>query len=269
MKLRPLLALALCLASAQGASAVMMMVPAEDSGFLNAAGRSSKNDGVLLGAPPATFNYSTGTIGEVFPLSGTDVPRRNFFSFDLSGISSGSIVSAALVLFVPISGYTSPDATETYELTGIGAMSAADQSTFAAELTMVYDITVPAELATAMTLFDDIGAIPGLGSESFGDGDEGADKPVPFSPAGVSYLNMFAGGDIVIGGEVTTLDLSDGIDEVVFGMTAPFYSGVVTPDPVITPPTPTPFLVLDVIPEPSAAVLALIGLAATAMRRRQ
>ena len=124
------------------------------------------------------------------------------------------------------------------------------------------------ELAAAIDLHDMLGEITGLGAASFSEPDEGSDVPVPLSVDGVSYLNAFAGGEVVLGGEITTLDLTDGIDEVVFGFSSPLYPGVVTPDPIIPVVTPTPFLALDVIPEPSSGLLALAGGALLLRRRR-
>ena len=142
MKSIPLTLLAY-LALSPFAFGMMIALPAIDSGFFNEAGRSSKNDGVLLGAPPATFNYSTGTIAEVPPLVGSDVERRNFFTFDLSGFSPGSIISASLSLYLPTDGYDSPDAMEVYELVGIPAGSLGDLALIATDLTGLDDIGSP------------------------------------------------------------------------------------------------------------------------------
>ncbi|NNC92976.1 MAG: hypothetical protein HKN80_10840 [Acidimicrobiia bacterium] len=252
-----------CFALGPRALGMMVALPAVDSGFFNEAGRSSKNDGVLLGAPPATFNYSTGTIAEVPPLAGTDVNRRNFFTFDLSGFAPGTIVSASLSLYLPTDGYDSPDTTELYELAGIPAGGLGDMALFASDLTGIYDIGLAPTLAFATDIYTGLGSGPGgFGSIVVSDSDEDSMLTIPITPAGVGYLNTFAGGPTVLAGEVATLDLADGIDEVVFGFTAPLITGVVSPDPVISEAmiTPTPVLMLEVIPEPTVGSLVLLGL---------
>ena len=250
---------------------MIVAIPASDSGFFNEAGRSSKNDGVILGAAPATFNYSSGTIGEVPPLVGTDVNRRNFFTFDLSGITPGTIASASLALYLPTDGFASPDPFEVYELAGIPAGTPGDMALFASDLTTVYSILVPPELGAAIGIYGALGSGPGgFGSLVVAEADEDSMMTIPISGAGLGYLNAFAGGPTVLTGEVTTLDLGDGIDEVVFGFTAPLITGVVSPDPAIPGPeiTPTPMLVIEVIPEPTVGSLILMGLALMLRRKR-
>lgn len=248
----------------------MVAISASDAGFFNEAGRSSKNDGLLLGAPPATFNYSTGTIAEVPPLSGSDVPRRNYFTFDLSGIDPGTIVSAGLSLYLPADGFSSPDPSETYELAGVPAASPGEMTSFASGLTAIYDIGDPGSLGSAMTIYSILDSGPGgFGTATVGESDEDSMISLPIAAPGLGYLNMFAGGPTVLTGAVSTLDLGDATDEVVFGFTAPLISGVVSPDPDIPESlvTPTPVLMLEVVPEPALGTLALVG-AAFMLRRR-
>ena len=135
-------------------------------------------------------------------------------------------------------------------------------------VTEVYDITVASELATAVTLYsllgDTLAGGPAFGSADITESDEGMDIELAFGTDGVSYKNTFAGGKVVFGGEVTTLDATDSGDEVVFGFTAPLYPGFFAPDP--DPPippgliTPTPKLVLITVPEPNGACLTVFGL---------
>ena len=91
-----------CMRTAFGGTPLVL--DAVDSGFINAVGRTSKNDGILAGAPPATFNYSMGAVDET-PFFGSmiDVPRKNFFTFDLTSITPGSVTAAGLL---PISTST-------------------------------------------------------------------------------------------------------------------------------------------------------------------
>ncbi len=243
-------------------------VSASDAGFFNAAGRSSKNDGVVLGASPATFNYSAGAIDEAVPLTGADVPRKNYFTFDLAGVSD-PILGASLELFLPPTGYGSPDPFEIYSVYGSLLPGVAEMSAFGTDLTDVYSILSPPELALAMVnytkLGDTKGTFPPFALAAITPADAGSMLSLSLTPTGVAYLKLFKGGLVALAGELDTLDGVPGADEFVFGFTAPLIPGVVSPDPVFSPITPTPMLMLEteaavVVPEPStsAAALALL-----------
>ena len=235
---------------------------ATDTGFFNEAGRSSKNDGVVLGASGATFNYSVGAIDEVPPLAGVDVKRRNYFTFDLSGVSE-PIIGATLSAFNPVGGYGSPDATETYELFGAFASPppSGSMDALASDLEAVYSILDDGELSSATILYDEIVGGPGpIAMIEVSAADDGTFIEMSLNPLGIDFLNTFAGGKVVIGGELSTLDGVDAGDEFLFGFTSPLISGVVDPDPAIAAPTPTPTLTLTTtaVPEPSVS-FALFG----------
>lgn len=244
----------------------LMSITADDSGFFNAAGRSSKNDGFLLGAADAAYNYSVGAIDEVPPLSGSDLPRKNFFVFDLTGITD-DISGAALELYNPSGGYSSPDASEDYAVSGIAAASLAEMATFASDISMTYDITDAGELASATTLFGELAAIPDFGIKTISAADDDSMITISLDAAGVDYLNMFKGGKVVIAGFIATLDGTPGADEVVFGFTKPLPPGAT--DPGIISPTPTPLLHIDVVPEPSSVSLLAIALGACLIQRKR
>ncbi len=261
--------------------AAVIGLDAVDAGFINAEGRTSKYDG-SAGPIFATFNYSAGYIDEVFPLSGSDISRKNYFTFDLSGVAE-DIVSATLFLYNPAFGYSSPDPSETYVLGGtlMGSPVTAptvDMAAFSGDLAVPYDIFDAGpggELEAAMTLYGEVadsllsgpGGIVGAVTVSAADDDSVVE--VPFAPFGVDYLNAFKGGKVVLGGEIATPDGTTGADEVIFGFTAPIIPGVVTPDPVFDDPTPTPFLVIETIPEPGFLPLVLFAGAFLCLRRRR
>ena len=245
--------LPIALACEVNAVASTVMLSASDSGFFNEAGRSSKNDGIVLGASPATFNYSVGAIDEVSPLAGTDVPRSNYFSFDLGSITD-TILSAELLLYNPAGGYGSPDDSELFELYGAFAdpPPSGSMAALASDLEAVYSILDPGELGSAMMLYTEITGGPGpLGAVEVSAADDDTTVSVPFSPLGVDFLNVFKGGPVVMGGSLATLDSVDAGDEFVFGFSAPLISGVLPMDPPIMFPTATPVLVVTTIPEPS------------------
>jgi hypothetical protein len=227
-----------------------------------------------MGVGPATFNYSVGAIDEAPPLTGSDVPRKNYFTFDLSSVSS-PIVGAELRLFNPVGGFSSPEPTETYSLGGTIAAGPGDMTAFAASLTMPWSIFVPAELATALGLYGRIADVPmSFGDITVSSADDGTIVIVPLNSFGISYLNTYLGGKVVLGGSLSTLNGSLGPDEVMFGFTAPLIPGVVSPDPIIPSPTPIPLLALTVsIPEPTtlllSAVSIVIGTGILLYRRRR
>lgn len=245
-------------------------ISASDAGFINELGRTSKNDG--KDAPEATFNYSAGAIDDPPLGAAVDVPRSNYFTFDLSGITS-EITSAELSLFNPIDGYGSPDASETYELFGAFADPPPSPAMvdLAVDLTGFYSVMEPDELAAAASLFAEITGGPGsLGSVTMSAADDGTMIDIAFSSLGIDYLNTFKGGPVVFGGMLTTLDMVDAGDEFVFGFSAPLITGVVTPDPAISPPTPTPKLTITSVPEPSGiAFLAALGIGFVGKHRRE
>jgi len=260
------------------AGADLVSVTASDSGFYNEVGRHSKLDGSpdFGAATPATFNYSTGTIDEVSPFSGVDVFRKNFFTFDLSGIAPGSISGAGLDLYLPEDGYSGPPAL-TYEVYGSMVPGPPEMSVFADELTDVYSPFISEELTKALELFDKIGdmfpaSLPPLGLVTVTEDDEDSMVGVEFTPFGVDYLNSFAGGKVVLGGFIpglTTPGPPDDPPVVLFGFTSPVIEGVVPWDMSSVTATPTPMLHLMTVPEPAAALFILIGLGLmTGVRQR-
>ena len=86
------------------AEATPILLEATDAGFVTAAGGSAKGDGTL--GPPATYNYSVGwevhyVDGSLGMPPGTTplaaMERKNYFVFDLTGITS-PITSAAFLI---------------------------------------------------------------------------------------------------------------------------------------------------------------------------
>jgi hypothetical protein len=259
---RLLLVLTACCASASSTFAWSTTLSAEDSGFYNAVGRHSKLDGSpdYGMATPATFNYSIGTIddGPPFGPPGTlpDVFRKNFFTFDLSSISSGSIVGAALKLFLPPTGYSnmlSPSVT--FKLYGTIVASNAAMDALSAELKAVHPPHLPAEYTLATNLFSRIGntklaAIPAFGTAVVTPAAAGTMIVIPLTPTGIAYLNLYGGGDIVLGGELDGLSTAGPPDEppvFLFGFTSPVSPGTVSWDMSSVTPTPTPELELVLI----------------------
>lgn len=255
------------------APAATIALAAEDSGFYNAVGRHSKLDGspAFGMATPATFNYSVGTIDEGPPFgppgSPPDVFRKNYFTFDLTGVAPGSVSSATLKLFLPVGGYSGAPSL-TYKLFGSLVPGLPGMAALSADLKDVYDPGIGPELATALGLFAKIGdtktaMIPEFGSITVTVSDEGSILSMPLTPAGITYLNLYAGGDVVLGGELTGLPTVGPPDDpaiYLFGFTSPVIPGVVPWPMGAVSPTPTPLLEI-VVPEPGSAVLVGLGFA--------
>ncbi len=264
-------------ANSQLLCADIVSISASDSGFYNEVGRHSKLDGSpdFGGATPATFNYSTGTIDEVSPFSGVDVFRKNYFTFDLTGYSPGSITGGSLELFLPFDGYSGPSAL-TYSLFGSMVPGPPGMSLLASELTAVHSPFVPEELAKAKGLFAKIAdmhaaSFPPLGTVVVTEADEDSMIEIALTPFGVSYLNAFAGGKVVLGGfleGLTTVGPPDDSPVYLFGFTSPVIDGVVSWDLSSISPTPTPVLKISTIPEPSTAVVVCLTLGVGLTYRR-
>ena len=116
------------------------------------------------------------------------VSFNNWFVFDL-GCVTDTITEASLLIEMPTAGFLSVDPTETYTL---------------------FDVSTP--LASLMagvggvSAYDDLGTGTALGSVVVSDADNGHQVVVPLNAAGLAALNAAVGGQVGIGGAITTLD---------------------------------------------------------------
>lgn len=238
-------------------------IVALDSGFINSLGRTSKYDGAFV--PGATFNYSCGAIDDP-PLGAADVPRKNFFVFSLGSVS-GTITAATLKLYNPgvaadgFDGFSTPDIVESYSVGGSFPMFG-PLGPLASDLGTIWPITSPPALAYASSLYprvaESLGMGPAFGSVVLSPSDNGTTVSIPFGAAGLTYLNTFAGGTVVLGGALTSLNGVTGPDEFAFGYSAPIFGA-----------TPMPILELTIVPAPGTAfAVGVAGLGLTARRRR-
>ncbi|MFN7934134.1 MAG: BACON domain-containing protein [Bryobacteraceae bacterium] len=160
-------ALLLLLPTGQAATTT---IPATSFGFYHGNGTFTSGTnhavGYYTGAPP----------GEL----------RNFFTFNLTGLA-GKITAAKLRAFNPATGFSSPDASETYSL-------------FDVSTTLNTLIT----LAGGTAAFNDLGSGTQLGSVSVSASANGTVVEVNLNAAGIAYLNS-VNGTIAIGGAITTL----------------------------------------------------------------
>jgi len=258
-------------------------IDALDSGFVTAAGGSSKGDGTV--APTAAFNYSVGreehyddgALGS--PLAAMD--RKNYFLFDLAGVS-GTITGASLLLYVgptdtpafaddpftTMHGYESMDATETFELLETtdpdGAkMLAGDLLTGLGSGPMAFDEPGDPLVGAAGSLYAKLGDGGPLATPptTFSAADDGMTVSIPLSPAGLTYLNTFVGDVVILAGALPSAVPEEDvppfiagdtfIPQAVFGFTGP---DLVGGDPL------SPKLDITVVPEPSTVALSILGL---------
>jgi hypothetical protein len=159
-------------------------ITAADSGWYNSTGLHDPfNGNYLVGLPP-------------------DAPGqyRNWFVFDVPAVS-GSITSARLELFNPSGGYSSVDGSETYTL---------------------FDVSTPIGTLTAggsglTGIYDDIGTGVSYGSVTVTSASNGQLVVVNLNAAGIAALTAAQGGQIAIGGALTSL--SGSAAQYLFGFT--------------------------------------------------
>ena len=260
-------------------AALAVDLDAVDSGFLTATGGSSKFDAVL--APAAAYNYSTGWelhydgggLKPAFPLVYQE--KKSYFVFDLSGVAPGSIVDAELILPLPAGGYTSSDASEEFVLSATSLTSA--------ELDILKDPMImppgpippgdidPGLIMAAMDFFGVLTEVidmmgPELGAAALEVGDAGTAVVIPLSPFGIDYLNDSAGGTVVIGGKVVSIDpMMPFYTQELFSGTAPFPESGMPP----FSPTESPVLSLVAVPLPMGFPLLLSGFCALLVWQRR
>jgi hypothetical protein len=146
---------------------------------------------------------------------------RDFFVFNLSGITD-PIIGAQLRVFEPSGGRSSPDPTDTYSL---------------------FDVSTPIPTLRGsgtgqVQIFNDLGTGVDLGSHVVSNSDNGQVVPIDFNDDGLSYLNAARGGQVALGGAITTIVGSG--DRYIFGGTGD--------------PSNTRQLVLDIQPAGASVV---------------
>ena len=168
---------------------------------------------MVLATPDTTFNYSLGAVDEVPPLVEMEVPRKNSFTFDLGGITE-EITGATRKLYVPstaidrMDGFSIPDASKRYVISGTPTAGSGEMAGFASEIAAVLPIAEPPALDAAMMRYGMVAGIledPGLPSPFGGveitAAENGTVVMIAFvDPIGIDYLDLFAGGPVVFGG---------------------------------------------------------------------
>jgi hypothetical protein len=131
-------------------------------------------------------NYAAGW----FPTAAPSGELRNFFVFDLTGVT-GTITAATLRAQNPATGYSSPDANETWS---------------------IFDAsTSPATLAAGtggLAAFTDLGSGTNYGSVTVDFTSNSANVDVALNAAALGFLNS-ASGSIAFGGAITTINFAN------------------------------------------------------------
>jgi len=190
--------------------------------------------------------------------------RSNYFVFDTSGLS-GTLVSASLVLWTGT--YESSDPSETFDVVAPldpgAALSDADSLLIAnAAGSTEFDESGDPAIGMASALYGNIAASPvlPLGSALISSSLDDSFLTIPLTD--LTYISAFLGGPLFLGGTVPTADPGGATPQQPFGFTGPDVPGGI--DPTI------PVLILELesvlIPEPSTAALALLGLVAFAVQ---
>jgi hypothetical protein len=264
---------ALALAGSWADRAMAITLSAVDSGFVTMAGGSSKGDGTI--APGATFNYSvgyelhysTGALGMppgTTPLAPMD--KNNYFVFDLSTLGA-PIASATLIL--PAGMLESVDGAEVFDVVVPSAPVAAlgDAGMLMAAHGMgpgAFDSPMDPAVGVAAALYGNIegGAGAPIGAKVILPTDDFTLVSIPISPLGVTYLNTFLAGPVLLGGTVPSIIAPSGTPQQPFGFVAPIIPGM---GPTV------PKLEVTLVPEPSSWLLclaAVVTVAVVGLRRR-
>jgi len=185
-------------------------------------------------------NYFAGDC-LVFSCSGADSRDfRNWFEFDLSGLSN-PITSATLLLDNPSNGFNSTsDASETYSLFDIAPGNVASLG------------------ANSLAIWADLGSGSAYGSYIATIADDGKTVSIALNANALAAINAALGGQFALGGAITTLNaVAD--NEYLFGFTTPnlFHSQLQLTD--AGPST---------VPEPTSLLLLTTGLTSLVARKR-
>jgi uncharacterized delta-60 repeat protein len=172
----------------EGGGSGSATLSADDSGWYDGSGLHAASN----------TNYAVGN-----GAPGGDI--HNFFVFNLATINDG-IVSAQLRLLNPSGGYLSPDSTETFA---------------------VFDVSTPISQLVAggtglTAVFNDLGTGTQFGSRTVSAADNDQTVAVDLNAAAIAALNEARGGQVALGGALTTL--SGTALQYLFGFTSSGYA---------------------------------------------
>jgi len=174
------IALTILTLSSLPTSAQLVFLEAVDSGFYSSGGDHS----------PGVTNYLAGDT-----TSAAVAEKRNFFVFDLSGLS-GTVAHAALQIYNPGdppdlgNGYNSPDPYETYSVREVTT-----------------DITtLTAGGSGLVSVFDDLGDGTVFGVVDIDATTNGTSVLISLNHNGENAVNAAIGGQLAFGGSLTTLE---------------------------------------------------------------
>jgi extracellular elastinolytic metalloproteinase len=152
-------------------AATTITLNATDSGWWSNAGSHTATN----------KNYITGR-------SSTTSEHRSYFVFNLATITQ-TITSAQLRLSNPTNGYSSPDASENFALFDVSTPLA----------------TLQASGTAQNTVYSDLGTGVSYGSQTVSSANNGGFVTVDLNPEGLTALNAALGGNLAVGGSLTTV----------------------------------------------------------------
>lgn len=231
-------------------------IAAIDAGFVTIMGGSAKGDGTAsMGG--ATYNYSVGyevhyASGALSPPPYAPMPRRNYFVFDLSGVT---VPAASVTLKLWTGKLESVDPFEVYALAAPSDMAAAlPIAAHLASGTSTADFDSPDDplVIEAKDLFPLLGTGPMLAMPLvITSAMDSGFIDLVFTPSAVTFINGFLGAKVMLSGLVPTIDgMPPMTPQQPFGFTGPDIPGG---GPL------TPKLILTPVPEPGPAPLLLLG----------
>jgi hypothetical protein len=127
---------------------------------------------------------------------------RNFFTFDLTGISS-MITGATFQIYNPSNGFRSGDSTETYSFGTTSANSVQLASSYGSGS------------VAGQGIYNALGSGTAIGSLVVSSASNNQTLSLSFNAAGISYLNSNLGSKVSFGGQVTSISGSG--DQFIFG----------------------------------------------------
>ncbi len=195
---------------------------------------------------PDNTNYFTG---QDFTGMNVGAGYRSFFAFDLSSFAGQSITSATLHLFNPIGSFFQFN-------------PAANSGPF--ETLQIFDVATPAATLLSgsggLAAFEDLGTGVSFGTVNVSLADNNSFIDIVLNSDGLAAVNAAAGGSILFGGRLTSIDAGAGTQRL-FAFSNPDMVAMSGTQLLLTATAP--------IPEPETYAMLVAGLALLGFHARR